>query len=511
MIKQIDLKFGKNIQSTPLSFEPASINIIVGPNNSGKSLLLRELDHYFSGDTSHFEYKILKYINFPILSELEAEELISTISLEKIIGEAPGDDYFSFIHNNQRTQIYKSSAINQLTSSDNIHEKVKYFMSNKKLYLNGETRLTRLSPVGYDLVSNNNPSPISKLIIDDNKFCTLETQVFSAFQKYPVIKLNNGGLASIVLSNTKIPNELKLSIKQESLEFYADCLDENNLSDGIKAYIGIMLEVSAGNPEILIIDEPEAFLHPPLAKTLGNVLSHSAQIENKKLFIATHSAQFIMGCIESGVQINILRFTYQNEIPTVRLLDKESLTELMQDPLMRSSNVIESLFFKSVVVTESDSDRAFYQEINNRLSQFKPEWHINDTLFLNAQNKQTVGRIVKPLRDLGIPAVSIIDLDFVKDGGNVFSKYLSSCNIPNSSISGHSQTKTTIKSFFPDNLDKNEPLKSKGLEYLSNGELETARNLLDQLNLYGLFPVPIGELESWLKDVPAYGHGNGKV
>ncbi len=111
-------------------------------------------------------------------------------------------------------------------------------------------------------------------------------------------------------------------------------------------------------------------------------------------------------------------------------------------------------FFKNVIVTESDSDRVFYQEINQRLKDFKPEWHIDECLFLNAQNKQTVGWITKELRKIGIPTVSIIDLDLIKDGGGVFTDYLKSVNIPVSQHPGICTNKESIKNLFPNITQK---------------------------------------------------------
>lgn len=95
----------------------------------------------------------------------------------------------------------------------------------------------------------------------------------------------------------------------------------------------------------------------------------------------------------------------------------------MQNPLLRSIGVFNALFYNAVVVTEADADRAFYQEINERLLKEKDPRGIEGCLFLNAQNKQTVWDIVKPLRDLGIPAVGIVDIDVIKEGALIGIKF----------------------------------------------------------------------------------------
>lgn len=58
-INQINVNSINGIQK----IEPKRINIIVGPNNSGKSRLLKELRDYFAGD--HRDLKILSAVDFP--------------------------------------------------------------------------------------------------------------------------------------------------------------------------------------------------------------------------------------------------------------------------------------------------------------------------------------------------------------------------------------------------------------------------------------------------------------
>jgi hypothetical protein len=76
--------------------------------------------------------------------------------------------------------------------------------------------------------------------------------------------------------------------------------------------------------------------------------------------------------------------------------------------------VLNALFYKHVIVTEGDSDRAFYQEVNERLLEFDSEKGVDNCLFINAVGKDTIWKIVKPLREMGIPAVGIYDIDILK-------------------------------------------------------------------------------------------------
>ncbi len=213
-----------------------------------------------------------------------------------------------------------------------------------------------------------------------------------------------------------------------------------------------------------------------------------------------------MGCIQSGSPLNIVRLTYNYSDPTARILPQDKILQLMRNPLLRSTGILNGLFYESVVVTESDSDRAFYQEINERLLSSGDDRGIPSCLFINAQNKQTVWDIVKPLRELGIPALGIVDIDVLKDGGQVWAKPLEGAFIPSASHQSlHTQRQSLLALFKATEKDMK---RDGGIELLKGQDREACENLFSQLRDYGILIVPGGELESWLKNLSASGHGS---
>src|SRR5207247_11230495 len=171
-------------------------------------------------------------------------------------------------------------------------------------------------------------------------------------------------------------------IHADAVRFHASAQLIDQASDGVKAFTGIVTELVAGDPLVLLIDEPEAFLHPALASKLGYEVSRAAVQSDKRVFASTHSPAFVMGCIQSGAPINIVRLTYRSGVATARVLPSSEILELMRHPLLRSTGVLSGLFYEFVVVTESDADRAFYQEVNERLLSFKPDSGIPNCLFI---------------------------------------------------------------------------------------------------------------------------------
>ncbi|MGE5402629.1 MAG: ATP-dependent nuclease [Ignavibacteriales bacterium] len=372
--------------------------------------------------------------------------------------------------------------------------------------LNGMNRinLTHKQPAG-DLQS---PPQTSFQVLFKNREKRYEVRriINDAFNLHFVIDPTELGQFKIRLSSNSPANELEeCGIHTEAIQFHAAALPIERASDGVKAFTGIITEVIAGDPHIILIDEPEAFLHPALSYKLGLELSRAAAKSEKRVFISTHSSSYLMGCIQSGVPVNIVRLTYHSGIATARLLPSNEILNLMRNPLLRSTGVLNGLFYEYVVVTESDADRAFYQEINERLLRFKPEWGIPNCLFINAQNKQTIHTIINPLRKLGIPAAGIVDVDVVKEGGRSWTNLLSGANIPEINQQALSTFRGNIKKAMDDS--GKDMKREGGINILKDENYEAAENLLRQLSEYGIFVVPGGELESWLKTLGATGHG----
>ena len=165
----------------------------------------------------------------------------------------------------------------------------------------------------------------------------------------------------------------------------------------------------------------------------------------------------------------------------------------MKDPLLRSSNVLAGLFHESVIVTEADSDRAFYQEINQRLLDEKDKRGIDNPLFINGNGKDQLHRIVAPLRALGVPAAAIADIDVLNQGGKSWTNHLSAYGFPQQQHQPLGQQRASIWKSLE---ESGEP--KRGLPSLKGSEKEFAENLLSQLSEYGFFLVPVGEVEHWL-------------
>lgn len=508
MISKIKLKFGASSESNNLEINTTPITVFVGPNNSGKSKLLREIFSYCREGYSDTQNLILEDIEFINTDQEFGSKVLSRMSKKPFPQETipPGNIIVGDF--SERTQVNEQGFVSIFSNSnERKYEFCRHFLRYNSLFLDGQSRMQLINSQPAGDLQGPPQNSLIQLFIDDDRRKEVRRILYDAFKRYFVIDPTNLGTLKMKFTDIEPENDmLERGIHQEAVEFHSKGDDITQLSDGVKAFTGIITQVIAGDPYVLMIDEPEAFLHPSLSFKLGKEISLSAANTNKNIFVSTHSANFIMGCIHSGVPVNIVRLTYLHGVPTARILPSDNLLTLMRNPLLRSTGVIEGVFYESVIVTESDSDRAFYQEINERLLKFKPSYGIPNCLFINAQNKQTVHQIIRPLRELGIPAATIVDIDVLKEGGTVWANFLKGGFVPEISYESFGNLRNSIKRKF-DELNIN--MKTQGgISALPVDIQEGADNFLNQLSEYGLFVIKNGELESWLKNLEVSGHGS---
>lgn len=506
MIKNIQLKSGRALDTEKTNVDALPITVFVGPNNSGKSQILRELNQFCIDGNNNSNNKIIDRIEFVAIQENAIEETINKIKLEPHFNEMVYSDHILVGRNGERQQVHLPEYKNALMNPNaRVSQFCSWFLRYSTLILNGNNRINLINSQSAGNLQGPPHSSFQMLFRDDEKRAQVRRIIYEAFGKYLVIDPTNLGNFSLRLSIKEPENDLEeRGIHKEAVEFHRNAVPIEHASDGVKAFTGMVTEMVAGDPSILLMDEPEAFLHPSLAFNLGKEVASIMSHSDKRLFVATHSPNFIMGCIQSGAPVNIVRLTYRDGVATSRILPNEDILTLMRNPLLRSVGVLSALFYEFVVVTESDADRAFYQEINDRLLKFTDKG-IPNCLFLNAQNKQTVKTIIKPLRQLGIPVAGIVDIDILKDGGSVWSDFLDCASLPEIERNPLAHTRQALKQKF---IDSGRDMKRDGgINILGGQDKEALSNLFQKLAEYGLFVVPNGELESWLTNLQATSHG----
>jgi hypothetical protein len=308
------------------------------------------------------------------------------------------------------------------------------------------------------------------------------------------------GHVTIRLNRSAPPSpDVERALTDPAVQYHRTGVPIGSLSDGVQAYVGLLSGIFGLPHRIILVDEPEAFLPPPQQRRLGSAIAGVGRERDASVIAATHSAWFLMGCIQSGADVTIVRLTYESATgaATARQLAPGSLRPLMNDPLLRSSRALEGLFHRAVIVGEADADRAFYDEINRRLNDVGRG--ITDAQFVNAQNWQTEARIIGPLRRLGVPAVAVLDLDALWNISSQWKPFYRAAGMEEGSeewldLEAARQAAAVMPA-------ERAIGKKSGIQALPVARRRLVETAVAKLAEYGVFLAPVGELESWLTSV----------
>ncbi len=353
------------------------------------------------------------------------------------------------------------------------------------LYLDGLKRLEITASVvqrGYN--SELRDHAVAVLLDNADLRQQLRTYVHDALGRWLVVDMvTDAPRAHLRLSRAEPPDGLEQTRDRDSAAFLSASELLSERSDGIHAYIGILAAILTSNARLVFIDEPEAFLHPSLARILGRQLADLARRKDIQVFIATHSPDLLAGCVVADTDARVVRLSYRRGEGRAWLLDNRALRSFTTDPRMRSVSALSGLFTEAVVIGEGDSDRAFYQEIFERLNEWSGPGRLprraEGWTFTNLQNWQTEHLLLGPLRQMGVPAVAVVDRDVLFATDTTATTLLLAAGVPQALASSWRQRLAELR---PD------------------GAADPARvdEIVAQMAHYGVFVAPVGTVEDWL-------------
>lgn len=399
--------------TSKVSISENDIVVIVGPNNAGKSVTLKEAAKMLRQKNE--KGKVVLYIT--INKNGSKEELISYISdfSQKNFQGNPLPFFQGYQFN-----IYQGNAESYWNNAANgVSELVNIFVNT----LSTEQRLSAANPPKSIKITTRVPQhPIHFLQKDDTLESKFSNYFKQAFGTDLVVHRNAGSEVPLYVGNKPIPKEGEDRVSDGYLR-ELEKLDLLHLQgDGMRSFVGVLLNSFISNHSILFIDEPEAFLHPPQARLLGKMLAKDLPSE-RQLYLATHSEDFLKGLLDSNAQnLKIIRIQRENDINKVSVLNSIDINEIWSDSLLRHSNVLGGLFHSKVIICESDSDCRFFSAILSAqyddLGTIAP-----DVLFIHCGGKHRIPTVIKALSKLNVPMSVVTDFDVLNNINPIKSIY----------------------------------------------------------------------------------------
>ncbi|MBN8227977.1 ATP-binding protein [Corallococcus macrosporus] len=548
-IEQLTFSGGASI-----ALEPDSIVVIVGPNNEGKSATLREILGRSGAVSSEKSRHVVT--DMKIGHRGTAEAFLERLAPYRL----PGGKHYALTAL-QDANIFskiKPSSIggSSLLSPDpkKIRESILTafweqqpgFESLSGTFfhlLDLATRFKATEPADvFNLTAEIPTSPIQNMCVDPVLADRLSRYFQRAFGQALIVNRTAGYTLPLHCGDVPPlePGEDRVSPS------YARKLQAlpllQNQGDGMRSFAGCLLEVSAADKHVVMIDEPEAFLHPPQARFLGTLLAREKPV-GRQLIIATHSGDLLRGLLDANPSaLQIIRLTREGNVNHACALDSERIRTLWDDPILRFSNTLDSLFHEQVVLCEADGDCRFYAAILDAIQPEDADTRRPDVMFTSTGGKQKIPEIAAALASIGVPTRAILDFDILNDrsplkeaiealGGRwdafearwkrvkagveqfrpeletahvrkEIEKLLEQVSTPTFPLEVARSIKGVLKRASPWDAAKD-----LGLDTVPKGQLrQVAEALLADLKQLGLFVVESGEIESF--DQTVGGHGN---
>lgn len=512
-----------------LDIKQDDIVIFVGPNNAGKSQSLKDIYTLSSK-------KLPTTVISDVVITKSAGSLLPLLESVSTGNEQGSYTNYSVLGHN----------INYWPdSSDGSFSQNLYYDSFRDLFvvnLDTAARLTICTPPNS--INRNAPRqhPIHYAAFDGRYRKWLSDSFKKAFRIEVTPNTQYGATIPLCIGEPVKLNE-QYEDEQQRLETYAAILDTykqvQNQGDGIKSFTGILLYLMLDYYRTYLIDEPESFLHPPQARIMGQIIGQTLT-NSQQAFISTHSEEIIKGLLEACPQrIKIVRITREEDTNSFSILNNDKFDEVWNDPLLKHSNIMSSLFHKSVALCESDSDCKMYSIIENYIKQTEGKY--SESLFIHCGGKHRMAKIAAALRALNIDVHLIPDID-VLNNATVFQGIVEAYNINWTSIQSdyniivsnlHSpkekinrnDAKTTIDRVLEastnqelsnreikdirtaiSTISKWDALKTSGISAIPAGDATVAFRRMEQiLRENGIYIVPVGELEGFVKEVGGHG------
>ena len=373
------------------------------------------------------------------------------------------------------------------------------------------------------------------MLYDDSTLMKKISGLFSsAFGQDIMFDFRGGQLIPIHVG--KIPDK---SYVDRVGDEYVSAVRENPLldkqGDGMKSYAGILFETLVLELDVNLLDEPEAFLHPPQMRRLGGTLASEV---NGQLIVATHSSDIMRGFLEGTKgNVRVLRIRREGDRNLVSEAAASTIQELWTRPELRYSNALDGVFHEQTIICEDDSDCRLLNATADYLeSQGEQRWL--DTAYVPTGGKHGIRKVAEVLRSIGVPIKAVFDIDFLSDkklfddtviafGGNL-SDFTDLWSRLDAEVRKGVKAKTPpeirkelialLKSDTGENLPRGSiieklkqtsawnQVKSFGLAAIPNGNATSIYwDLECKLKSIGIFLVNVGEIENFCPDIGNHG------
>lgn len=373
-----------------ISLPAGALVFVVGPNNGGKSTFLNEILAKVSGGT-HTKW------------------------IDKVDWElGSNEDFIAYVYRHFRDDTKEVYLKDRHTGGQVLRSQILSFFDKKTTthpsflirLLNAQSRIGLADRTqAPNVIEKTELHPYHRFFYDTGAESAFSKKMKAAFKSD--LRVNRTGI-EVVGHLGRAPGGDRLSVEYEEA-ILKSMIPVSDLGDGIRSYTGILLNASADTRPVTIIDEPEAFLHPPQARRLGNEIASACKSGTQQVFIATHSSDFIQGALASkNPNTFFVYLDHSNKERPLFSVDRDTVEEFSTQPFLSHTNALDALFYDQAIVCEGESDIMFFKWALEGTSIGRK---LDESFWISAYGKAAIPGILEQMMRLGVRARCVFDLD----------------------------------------------------------------------------------------------------
>lgn len=417
------IRIGKLLLNSGAEIAPSSgLTAIVGPNNAGKSLLLREILQRL---TTHEQNQIVQLSLHSVEVTLDDPGDVEAWLTRNYDPRPPGVhpegvfDEVTFVGPQGHNVLVPSRIASIIARGGSSRGELGPTGQLICLHLGAESRLAMTgNSVSFNPINSRPSNAVQILYLRPDLEDEIRKVVKRAFSTDFTINRSAGSEIMLHLGRPTVDPGPPPGLDEYRRQAAA-LPGLNEQGDGVRAFIGILFSIMTTRYPVVLIDEPEAFLHPPQAYMLGRILAEQQKVGSQTI-VATHSADFLAGVTSvsaASESTSIVRLTRNEGQTAIAQVDAAIVSEIFSDSLIRYFNVFGGLFAEGTVICESDSDCTYYRAVlESKIADESDELELGERIhFTHCSGKSRIPKAVAALRGAGVQTVSIVDIDILRD------------------------------------------------------------------------------------------------
>lgn len=542
---------------------PSGLIVVTGPNSSGKTHLLRDIENYLlTGETAGGVVCKLVSPRRPDDAKVLFQDLLERQLIRNIPGDQgrATDQYETYLprfarkrtQSQQGRQRFNPASLEKSVASFNDG----YGANNPQFFQFVGLTLVAYLPLesrrevcerstGFPHATQSPETALQGLQLDSHAQDVIAQETGRVFGNAVWLDISEHNVLQLRTSGRPVPPSVGDMVNPTRAKNYFTIQDEG---DGIQSYVGACIALLLGLRPVVLLDEPELCLHPPQAYQMGKFIGERATA-SKATLVATHSSHLLRGILDSGRPVTVVRLTHHKRQFFASLVPEETLRAAVRNPRSRAEATLDGAFARAVVVVESDGDREVYQAA----CEATPGYPSREVHFVCTGGTGGFAEVCSFYATLRVPVAVVSDLDVLAEPGRLFATLtalnpgvdLSECRklldataqavkaLPASvteAAAGHQLRELAAldlcwkrgdDGMLRGRLNKLSKsvyrvgrLKEGGID--AYAEHPDVRRLIsesvDTCNRYGVFLVPVGELEYWVPGLMAgFPEGEGKM